>query len=96
VPDLPEIPGGNVTLAAVGLLAVPGVRKQLRPIAKGAIHVGFVVADQLRQFVGEAREQAEDLVAEVRTERQANGGGRPVTESPVEQPRAERRPARRS
>lgn len=65
------IPGGRWTFALVGLLAVPGVRRQLRPVAKAVIKAGLVATDQVKELVAEAREQAGDLVAEARAERTA-------------------------
>jgi hypothetical protein len=72
------IPGGPWTIAAVGLLSVPAVRRQVRPVAKAVVRAGLAAADGLREFVAEAREQTEDLVAEVQAER--NGGAQASAE----------------
>lgn len=65
------IPGGRWTIAALGLLAIPGVRWQLRPVAKAVVRAGLAVTDKTKEMVAEAREQTSDLVAEVRAEREA-------------------------
>ena len=64
------IPGGPWLLGAVALLAIPGVRQGLRPLAKGAIKVGMNVTDQVKSLTAEAREQASDLYEEAKVERQ--------------------------
>ena len=64
------IPGGPWLLGGVVLLAIPGVRQKLRPFAKSAIKVGMNVADQVKSVTAEAREQANDLYEEARTERE--------------------------
>lgn len=69
------VPGGRWTLAAVALFSVPGVRRQLRPVAKGAVRMSLAVTDQFKEFVAEAREQTSDLVAEVRSERAVDPSG---------------------
>jgi Protein of unknown function (DUF5132) len=84
------IPGGAWTVAAVGLLSVPAVRKQVRPAAKFAVRAGLVVVDGLKGFVAEAREQAEDLVAEVRAEREGDGGVSPAASQAGSQPQPAR------
>lgn len=78
------VPGGRLTVAALGLLALPGVRRQLRPVAKAALRAGLAVTDQMKGFVAEAREQTSDLIAEVRSERDehVNGATEPDTASP--------------
>lgn len=87
------IPGGRLTVAALGLLAIPGVRRQLRPVAKAAIRTGLTVTDQVKTIVAEAREQTSDLVAEARAEReeqmqqQQHPEGAKASETPS-QPRA--------
>jgi hypothetical protein len=99
MPDLLEsvggltetIPGGQFTLLGLGLLAVPSVRRQLRPVAKAAVRGGLAITDQLKGFVAEAREQTSDLVAEVRSERAEGGNGSHEHESAAE--RRQRRSA---
>lgn len=63
------LPGGPWLLGAVALLAVPGVRRGLRPMAKATIKVGIGVVDQVKNLTAEAREQANDLYAEAKAER---------------------------
>jgi hypothetical protein len=65
------IPGGPWLLGAVALLAIPGVRQSLRPLAKGAIKVGMNVTDQVKSLTAEAREQASDIYEEAKVERQS-------------------------
>ena len=60
------IPGGNWAIAAVGLLAVPGVRKHLRPVAGAVVRSGLGLVGHVTRIVVETRENAEDLVGEVR------------------------------
>src|SRR5262249_33164618 len=86
---LDAIPGGRLTLAALALLAVPGVRRQLRPLARAAIRAGLAVTDQVKELIAETREQASDLVAEARAERagaQDGAGARPARRSRAEAP----------
>src|SRR5450830_1116806 len=65
------VPGGEFTFIAAVLLAVPGVRRQLRPVAKSALRVGMAVTDQVKGWTAETREQANDIVAEIKEEREA-------------------------
>lgn len=64
------VPGGRLTVAALALLAVPGVRRQFRPVAKVAVRASLAVTDSMKEMVAEVREQTSDLVAEVRSERE--------------------------
>lgn len=68
------IPGGPWAVGAVALLAVPGVRRSLRPLAKSAIKISLGAVDQVKSLTAEAREQASDLVAEAKAERIENVG----------------------
>lgn len=78
------IPGGPWVLGAVALLAVPGIRQSLRPLAKGAIKMGMSMADQVKSLSAEAREQANDLYEEAKTERdEARIGGQSEAEAPA-------------
>ena len=81
---LDYVPGGRLTVAALALLALPGVRRQLRPAAKAAIRAGLVLTDGVKEMIAEAREQTSDLVAEVRAEREHNA------EDVVAEPSAQR------
>ena len=60
------IPGGNWGLAALGLLAVPAIRKRLRRIAGVVLQGTMALMGQVTRIVVEPRENAEDLVDEVR------------------------------
>ncbi len=62
------LPGGPWLLGAVALLAIPGVRNSLRPLAKGTMKAGMAVADQVKALTAETREQMNDLYEEARTE----------------------------
>jgi hypothetical protein len=62
------IPGGPWLLGAVALLAVPGVRKSLRPLAKSTMKLGIAVTDQVKGLTAETREQINDLYEEARSE----------------------------
>ena len=64
------VPGSPWLLAGVALLAVPGVRRELRPAAKAGMRAGLAVYERSRTFFAEAREQANDLMAEARQERE--------------------------
>ena len=92
--DVFEIPGTRIALLGVALLSVPGVRRQLRPVARTVVRAGIMAGDRLREWAAEAREQAEDIVAEARSdldsEHSVNG------DEPRERPRPARRATRRS
>lgn len=60
------IPGGNWGLAVFGLLAVPAVRNRLRQIAGVVVRGVLALIGQVTWIVVETRENAEDLVEEVR------------------------------
>ena len=60
------IPGGNWGLAVLGLLAVPAVRNRLRQIAGVVVRGVLALIGQVTWIVIETRENAEDLVEEVR------------------------------
>ncbi|TMA96008.1 MAG: DUF5132 domain-containing protein [Deltaproteobacteria bacterium] len=51
----------------------PDAGSKARPVAKTVVKGVLAVADGLRTAVAEATEQVNDLVAEVRAERAANG-----------------------
>jgi hypothetical protein len=53
--------------AAIGL-AGPPVLKLGRPVLKTVVKAGVLLANQVGETVGEAREQFSDLVAEARSE----------------------------
>jgi hypothetical protein len=51
-------------VAAAGVLLAPA----LRPVTRGALKSGILLVEKGREFMAEASEQLEDLVAEVRAE----------------------------
>jgi hypothetical protein len=61
--------GVGVTLAAPIILPVLGAA--LRPLAKSVIKGGMAVGDRIKEVTAEAREQFDDLVAEVKAEHAA-------------------------
>lgn len=63
------VPGGPWLVGAVALLAIPGIRRNLRPLAKSAIRAGISVTDEVKKWTAEAREQANDLYEEAKAER---------------------------
>lgn len=64
---------GIALLAAASL--TEGGRRTCRSVAKQAIRAGLVVADKGTKILGECKEQAADLVAEVKQEKAATEGG---------------------
>jgi hypothetical protein len=58
--------GVGVAIAAPVLL--PAVGAVIRPVAKGLIKGGLLLADSLQELVAEGQEQLSDLVAEARAE----------------------------
>jgi hypothetical protein len=73
-----EAATGRWGLLAVALVALPGGRKFLRTAAKEVIRAGITVVDRAQELAAEIKEEASDVVAEVRSERQKNNGA--VTE----------------
>lgn len=59
---------GIVATVVVPIL-LPVIGSILRPVMKEAIKAGLTLADTLQETVAEGREQLEDLIAEVQTER---------------------------
>jgi hypothetical protein len=66
--------GTGVVLAAPLLL--PTVAAVIRPVIKGVIKSGLLLADSMQEMVAEGREQLSDLVAEARAEYNAGSGTR--------------------
>lgn len=58
--------GVGVALMAPVLFTVVG--SVVRPVAKGVIKGGLMLADTTKEFAAEASEQLSDLVAEARSE----------------------------
>ena len=67
---------GRWGILAVALVAFPGGRKFLRSAAKEIIRSGVVVADKMKGLASEIKEEASDVVAEVRAERGDGFGNR--------------------
>lgn len=63
------VPGGGWTVATIGLLLLPRARRAVRPVAKLAVRGGLALKDGMSEVVREAREGADDLVAEAKSER---------------------------
>jgi hypothetical protein len=59
-------------IAAVVLLAVPGSRKALKTVAKEAVRAGLTISEGVKDLVSEIKEEADDVVAEVKAERKHN------------------------
>lgn len=49
---------------------IPGFASAMKPVVRTAIRGGYNAAMKTREVVAEAREQVEDIVAEVRAERE--------------------------
>lgn len=74
-------PGG--ALVGIGIAIGAAFSKQLRPVAKQALKAGMAVGDQVRVAAAEAAERAQDLMAEARSEhdaelQQRNGQAEPA------------------
>jgi hypothetical protein len=63
----------GVALAAP--IVLPAVAAISRPLAKTLIRGYLVLADTVKEFAAEAGEQVSDLMAEVKAEQGAGGGG---------------------
>lgn len=62
-------------LAALLLFGTNGGRKLLKQAGKEAIRAGLVVSDKVKEIAAEIKEEADDLVAEVQTERKEQAKG---------------------
>jgi hypothetical protein len=72
------IPGILVGAGAVLLGKMfPQVRNAMRPMVKSAVGAGLALADKAREMMAEANEQMQDVVAEVRSERDQQRSARP-------------------
>ncbi len=56
-------------LAAVLLLAIPDGRKALKSVTKNAIRAGFVISEGAKDLIAEVKEEANEMVVEVKAER---------------------------
>jgi hypothetical protein len=57
---------------------IPGLADAMKPVVRTAIRSGYLAAMKTREVVAEAKEQVEDIVAEVRAEQ---GMGSPMEHS---------------
>ncbi|MDQ6707593.1 MAG: DUF5132 domain-containing protein [Acidobacteriota bacterium] len=67
------IPGMLIGVAA--MLApnlLPRIGNALRPFVKGAVRAGYAVVEKTKETVGEASEHMQDIVAEVKSERETD------------------------
>jgi len=65
------IPGIAVGAGAVLLgMMFPQVRRAVRPVLKTAVRAGLAATDKAREMAAEAGEQVQDVMAEVRAERE--------------------------
>jgi hypothetical protein len=69
-----DAPVGGWALAALGLLTVPAVRRQLTPLVHGVRAIGAGIVALARQVVGEPVERDDDLVRQAPAEPTAPGG----------------------
>ncbi len=77
--DLLKAVTGRWGLLAIAVVAFPGGRKFLRSATKEAIRAGVVAGDKIKELASEIKEEASDVVAEVRAER-GDGFGNRATE----------------
>lgn len=68
-------------IAAAVLLLMPGGRKLTRTVTKEVIRAGMTVTDNVKDLLAEAKEEASDVVAEVRAERKQNNRGKEASHS---------------
>lgn len=64
----------GVGVALVAPTVLPVVGAAIRPLAKGVIKGGVMLYDTVKEGVAEAGEQITDMVAEVRSEAEDEGG----------------------
>jgi hypothetical protein len=65
------IPG--ILLGVAAMMApdiMPKLGRILRPMVKGTVRAGYAFAEKTREFVSEAGEHMDDIVAEVRSEKE--------------------------
>lgn len=69
--ELAEVLGSKWGLIGLGavLLMSGGGKKAVRKAAKGVIKAGLAVSDSTREYVAEFKEQASDLIAEAKAEK---------------------------
>jgi hypothetical protein len=71
--NLFEVATGRWGLLAIGLVAFPGGRKFLRSAGKETLRAGVMLGDRLKEWTSEIKEEANDIVAEVRAEQKEAG-----------------------
>jgi hypothetical protein len=74
--EILEVAMGPWGIAAAVLLLLPGSRKMARTVTKEVIRAGMTVGDNVKDMLSEVKEEASDVVAEVRAERQQNAKGK--------------------
>lgn len=79
--DILKALGGKWGLLAVAAVALPGGRKLLRSAAKEVIRAGLVVTENVKELAGEIKEEANDVVAEVKAERASKGKNGQLTKT---------------
>lgn len=63
---------GKWGIAALVLLALPASRKAVRTVAREAVRAGIAVSEGAKDLYAELKEEANDVVAEVKAERHQN------------------------
>ncbi|MDR3613940.1 MAG: DUF5132 domain-containing protein [Candidatus Obscuribacterales bacterium] len=63
---------GKWGIAALVLLALPASRKAVRTVAREAVRAGIAVGEGAKDLYAELKEEASDVVAEVKAERHQN------------------------
>ncbi|TAL44097.1 MAG: DUF5132 domain-containing protein [Methylovulum sp.] len=61
---------GATVLATAVIPALPALARAARPTARAAIKSGLLLAERGREFISEAGEELEDILAEARAELQ--------------------------
>ncbi len=77
------VTAGVVVVAPIAIAALSG---GLKPLARGVVKSGMRGYNQARIWAAEAREMADDMLAEVQHEMQSEEEEQVVTEAPAEKP----------
>jgi hypothetical protein len=74
---------GTAVLASAVLPALPALVRAARPTARAAVKSGLLLAEKGREFLSEAGEELEDILAEARAELHAEktGGAAPASDT---------------
>lgn len=59
---------GATVLASAVIPVLPAIARAARPTARAAIKSGIILAERGREFIAEASEEIEDILAEARAE----------------------------